>query len=457
MSATSGSALFTGSSLFSTDLQQVVQRAVSFASLPVQQMQNDLTALQSQQSAANALSSDFGAVQSAISAIGSAMSGAAAYAVSVGTSAVASAAIAGTPMPGTYSLNVISTGAFATSMSNDGLPAVSDPGKASISDAGSYTLSVGTASYTITPSGNNLTALVQALNTSGYVQATLVNIGGTGAPNYRLSVQGTQLGNLAIQLTAIDGSNPGQTLLTAQTPPGASAEYQVNGQPPAHIFSNTATVDVAPGLSVTLLTPGTTSVTVSPSTASLSRALAQFATAYNAAMSDINKNRGSNGGALAGQSVVLSLAQTLRGIAGYSTGNSGISSLTSLGFSFDQNGVLSFDAAAFAGATGGQTAQLTAFLGSSTTGGFLKAASDALNGVEDATSGVLTQQMKSLSSQITAKNDAISAQQDRVTQLQTNLNRQMAAADAAIASMEQQLQSLQGYFQAMSDARRANG
>jgi flagellar hook-associated protein 2 len=458
MSATSSSsALFTGSSLFSNDLQQVVQRAVAFASLPMQQMQNDLTSLQSQQSAASTLSTDFTALQSAVTGIESAISGAAAYTVSVGTTAVASAAIAAGAMPGTYSLNVIGTGRFATSMSSDGLPAVTDPGETSISDAGSYTLSVGTKSYTITPKGSTLSDLTQALNTSGYVQATLVNIGGSDTPNYRLSLQGTLLGDLPIQLTAIDGSNPGQTLLTAQTPPGAAAEYQVNGQPAAHIFSNTASVSIAPGLSVTLLSTGVTTVTVSPSTNALVKALGQFATAYNAAMADVNKNRGNGGGALAGQSLVLTLAQALRGITGYSTGNGGLSSLTSLGFSFDQSGVLSFDLSAFTNATSGQSGQLASFLGSSTTGGFLKAAADALEGVEDSSSGVLTQQLSSLASQITAKNDAIGAQQDRITRLQTSLNQQMSAADSAIAAMEQQLQSLQGYFQAMSDAQKAYG
>jgi len=456
MSATSSSsALFTGSSQFSNDLVQVVQRAVSFASLPMQQMQNDLTTLQSQQSAANTLNTDFTALQSAIATINSAMSGAAAYSVSVGTTSVATAAIAGSPMPGSYSLNVISTGSYATSMSNDALPTVTDPSTTNISDAGSYTLTVGSSSYKITPTGSALSDLAQALNTSGYVQATLVNIGGSGTANYKLSLQGTQLGDLPIQLTAIDGSNPGQTLLTAQTPAGASAEYQVNGQPAAHIFSNTASVSIAPGLSVTLLAPGTTTVSVNPSTAALSRALGQFATAYNTAMADVNKNRGNNGGALAGQSLVMTLAQTLRGIAGYSTGTSGLSSLTAVGFSFDQSGVLSFDASAFAAATSGQNAQLTSFLGSSTGGGFLKAATDALSAVEDSTSGVLTQQLGSLANQITKKNDAISAQQDRINELQTRLNQQMAAADAAIASMEQQLESLQGYFQAMSDAQRS--
>jgi flagellar hook-associated protein 2 len=190
-------------------------------------------------------------------------------------------------------------------------------------------------------------------------------------------------------------------------------------------------------------------VTVAPSTSALSSALSNLATAYNTAMSDINKNRGQTGGALAGDSLLMTLSDTLHSIAGYSTGDSGISSLTSLGLSFNQSGDLQFDSSAFASATSGQSAQLMSFLGSSSTGGFLQAASNALTGIEDPTNGILTQDLSSLSSQITSENTNISDEQDKVNTLQTNLTQQMAAADASIATMEQQLVSLQGYFQAM--------
>lgn len=454
MSSTSStSALFTGSSQFSSDLNAVIQRAVSFASLPLEQMQNELTTLESRQSATQTLDADFANVQSALGAVQSAITGTNAFSASVSNNAVASVTLTGTPMAGTYTVKVTSTGAYATSTSNDGLTQVSDPDSGNISDATSYSLTVGTQTTTITPSGNTLSDLADALNASGEVQATLVNIGSSSSPDYRLSLEGSQLGDLPIQLTAVNGSNPGQTLMTAQSPPGSAAEYQVNGAPSTPIESSSSTVTISPGVSVSLLGAGTSTVTVSPSTAALSSALSNLATAYNSAMSDINKNRGQNGGALAGDSILLTLTNTLENLAGYSTGNSGISSLTSLGFSFDQTGVLSFDPSAFATATNGQTAQLLSFLGSSSSGGFLEAATNALNGIEDPTNGILTQDLNSLSSQVTAQNTAITNEQDSITALQDNLTQQMATSDAAIATMEQQLISLQGYFQAMQTAQ----
>ena len=450
MSSTSSTnALFTGSSQFSSDLEGVIQRAVSEALAPLDQMQTDLTRLQSEQTAANTLNTDFAGLQSAVSAVESALTGTSAYQGTVSSSTVASVALSGTPMPGSYSVHVTSMGAYATSTSNDGLTTVSDPNSGNISDATSYTLTVGNNSYTITPSGNTLEDLADALSVSGQVQATLVNIGAPSSPNYRLSLEGTQLGDLPIQLTANDGTGKGQPLLTAETPPGSAAEYQVNGQPATPIQTSTPTVTIAPGVSVTLLAAGTATVSVNASTAALSNAFSQLASAYNNAMSDINQNRGQSGGALAGDSLVMTLEDTLQRIAGYSTGNSGLSSLTSLGFSFDESGVLSFNPSAFATATSGRMTQLENFLGSSTTGGFLQAATNALTGIEDPTDGILPQDLNSLSNQITAKNQAMSDKQDQVNQLQTNLTQQMAMADASIAGMEQQLQSLQGYFQAL--------
>jgi flagellar capping protein FliD len=155
--------------------------------------------------------------------------------------------------------------------------------------------------------------------------------------------------------------------------------------------------------------------------------------------------------------VLITLTDALQNVAGYTDGTSGISSLTALGFSFNTTGELSFDSSAFAIATSGQTSQLLTFLGSSSTEGFLEAATNALNAIEDTTNGVLPQDLNSLSTQITAQNTAISDQEDKINTLQTNLTQQMATADAAVATMEQQLISLQGYFQAMQTETQENG
>jgi flagellar hook-associated protein 2 len=453
MSTVPGS-IFTGSSQFSSDFQNVITRAVQIASLPMQQLQNDVSKLQSQSSEVTKLGTDFSALQTAIGNLNSAL-GSGSYTSSATSSVsganVATVALSGTPGVGTYTLEVDSLGSNASAMSNDGT-SVTDPTTSSISDASTFTLTVGTSSTTITPSGKTLSALVDAINSSSAgVQATVVNVGSTTSPDYRLSLQNSKLAAATIQLTAVDGSNPGQTLLTQQAE-GAAATYRVDGKPAAGsdpLSSDSATVTLAPGVAVTMQAEGTSTITVSRNTNAASNALSGFVTAYNAVQTEIATNRGQGTGALQGQSILMSLSSTLSQIANYATGTDGISSLTSLGLSFDSKGVMSFDSSAFATATSGQVSQLSAFLGSTSTGGFLKMANDALTSITDSTSGLIQTGVSALQGEITAENQNISEQQDRVDTLQTNLTQQMDAADAAIASMEQQYSYFYSMFQAM--------
>ncbi len=445
--STTSNPIFTGTSQFSASLQQAIAKAISQASQPIQQMQGDVTTLESQGSELSTLSSDFSALQSAVSGIESAV-GSGSYTPSVSNSSVASVALSGTPGTGSFSVTVDDLGAYSTALSNAGLPAVADPAKSSISDATQYTLSVGGTLHTITPASNTLSALADAINASGYAQAIVLNLGTASAPSYQLSLQGTELGDLPLELTAVDGSNPGQTLLTPETT-GAPATYQINGQPSTPLQSNSRTITAAPGVSVTMLETGTTTVTVGRSTFALASALQTFTSAYNKAQSEINNNRGQSGGALGGQSILSSLSQALDSLSGYSSGTSGMSSLIALGFSFDQSGVLSFDPTTLNKASTADFQQLSDFLGSSKTGGFLKLASDTLTGITDSDTGVLPLDISSIQDQITTTNRKISDQQSSLNTLQTNLQNQMAAADASIAAMEQQFLYLNEMFQAM--------
>ena len=462
---TTTSAIFTGSSQFSAQLQQIVTQAVSVASLPMQALQTDVSNLQSQSSELGTLNTDLGTLQSAITSLNSAL-GQASYTATSSTPAVATAAVTGTPTAGTISVEVDDVGAYASAMSSDGLPTVTDPTKTSISTAATYTLTVGNASYTITPQSNTLSALETAINATSdaNVEATLVNLGTSSSPDYRISLQGTQLGDLPIQLsvdgTDSDGNQTQQPLLTTGAT-GALATYRIDGEPAQSddpLTSSTPTITVAPGVSVTLVGTGTTTITVAQNTSAATKALSSFVTAYNAVTAEISTNRGSGTGALQGQSILSTLSETLRQISGYSTGTNGISSLTSLGLSFDDKGVLSFDSSAFATATSGNLAQLSSFLGSTSTGGFLKAANDALTGLTDPTTGVVQGAITSISNEVTNENQTISDDQDRINTLQNNLNTQMANADSAIAAMEQQYTYLSEMFSQMQvDAQQNSG
>jgi flagellar hook-associated protein 2 len=237
---------------------------------------------------------------------------------------------------------------------------------------------------------------------------------------------------------------------------GAQAQYQVNGSSVTST-SNSRSITLAPGLTVklqgqTASGAAATSINVTRNTAAISNALGSLVTAYNSAVTALSQNRGANNGALTGNSVVTSLSQMLEQLSSYSTGNSGVSSLTALGLTFDSSGVLSFDSSTFAAATSGNTDALLSFLGDPTTGGFLKSATDLLNGVEDPTSGMLKTEEKSAQDQITRQNNLISDEQTRIDNLTQSLQSQMAAADALVASLQQQVTYITNMFSAMQTA-----
>lgn len=454
MSTSISSSAFTGSSQFATSLQQSMQRALSIASLPMQEMQNDLNALQSQSSELGALRSSFNNVQSALDGVESAL-GLASFSSSVSDDSVASVAVTGTPVASSFGVKVVTLGAYATSMSADPLARVSDPSTSNFSDATRYTLTVGTASHTITAAGTTLADLADAINQNGAAHATVVNIGPPSAPDYRLYLQGKKLGDLPITLSSANGNSIGTNLLTPQTT-GSEATYQVNGQPSTPIPTDTRTVTVQPGVTVTLLSEGDATVDITRNTNALSSAFSNLASAYNSAMTEINKNHGASGGALSGQSIVMTLSSALRDMVSYSGGPSGAPNLTSLGLTLDRNGVLSFDTSKLKTAAAANLSAVTALLGSSDSGGFLKSANDRLNSFTDSTTGVLPGSISTVLSGITRKTAEIADEQDKLTTLQTNLQQQMSSADAAISALEQQQSYLQSLFSAMQTQTQAN-
>ncbi len=439
--------IFTGTSRYSADFQKIIERSVSIASLPLLQLQQAKTRLEDESEALRSLDSKFAGLQNAIAALAAGAAGGS-YSLSNSDGAVVMATISGEPLPGTYTIEVLDPGSFTTALSQDGLAVVTDPASENLSTASSFTLTVDGVDYTITPSAQTLAALAEAINAAGAgVSATILNLGSSSAPDYRLSLRAGKLGAVAIQLN--DGV---QDLLTT-TATGTLASYRINGQPAAAISSDTRSVTVAPGLSVTLLKAGTATLTVSRGTAAISNALSSLVNAYNDAMAELDRHRGQAGGVLSGNSIVAALSETLRNVAGYAAGTGGLDSLAALGLSFDDQGRLSFDATAFEQATSGRLNELLAFLGSPETGGFLKAATDALEAIREGSGGLLSGALSAIAATLQAQEARITAEQERIDALEKSLTEQMAAADALIAALEQKVRYFNTLFEAMRIAR----
>jgi flagellar hook-associated protein 2 len=450
--STSATPIFNGTSTFSTALQQVITNAVSLASLPMNQLQGEVTTLTSEQTALSSLSTSFSSLQSDVAAIDSAVSSGSYSATSSDTSVATATGSAGA-LPGTYSLDVISTGSQSNAQST---ATVTDPTTQNISSATTFTLVANGQQYTIVPppSSNSLDSLVTAINTTteGAVQATVINVGTISQPSYQLSLQNTEYSPDPITLD--DGT--GNILNSGTT--GSPVTYTINGDLPDGedpSTSNSLTLAISPGVSATVTGTGTTNITVGQSVSSISNAISTFVKDYNSAVTAVAGQRGSSGGALAGQGVVSMLSEALQNLT-YYTATGSIQSIADLGLTFSQTGVLSFNPTVLSAAASSDFQGVTSFLGSAAGGGFLQAATNVLSSVMEPRTGEIPTETSAVAGEIASINSEISADQSNLNTLQTSLTNQMDSADALIATMQQQYSYVTSLFSAMTANETAN-
>ncbi len=445
------SAIFSGNSRFAVDFKAVIDRSIAIASLPLDLLNGVKSDLEAQSAALDGLETKVSELRTAFQAVESS-TGVSSLGATVSDPAIARATVAANATPASYTLEVISLGAFSAAISGDGLPAVSAPESESISSALNFTLTINGTSFTITPAAQTLTALAEAINSTAgsSVRASIVNIGPPSSPDYRLALHSTKLSADTIALS--DGT--GDLLNTLVT--GTEAEYKVNGLA-TPIRTDSRTVTLAPGVQVELLGESAPGVPVTISVArddeAIRSALTAFANAYNAVLDEIDRHRGESAGALSGAPVLSTLSRSLREITSYSGGAGSIPSLASLGLAVDRFGRLSIDATRLDQRTSGDIDAVIAFLGRSSGTGFRGWADAVLDRVDEVGSGALDAAIDSVAEQIRSQDDAISAQQDRIAELRLSLESRMAAADALIASLEQQAQYMNGLFEAMRLSR----
>ena len=450
MSSTSSAITFNGSSTYASSFQQVIQRAVSIASLPISALQSNVSTMTSQKTALAGLDANFATVQASLQALGSAAAGT--FSATSSDSSKVSATATSAAFAGTYKVQVDDPGSSTVTLSHLGSITVADPTAGNISSSTSFTLTVNGVQTTINPSGTSLTSLASAINAANAgVQATVINVGSGTSPDYRLAVTSTNLGGDTIQLN--DGTKDLLDTLSTGTP----ALYEVNGST-TQLQSTTSQITLSPGLTANLLaqTTGSVTITVAKDFSALYSGINNFVSAYNSAVDALAQNRGQAGGALSGDSIVYTLTNVLNQIAQYSSASGGpLTSLAGLGVTPDDTGHLQFDQSVFASTN---DSDIQTFFGSLTSGSaFLNTANTALNFVTNSTTGIIPDEVNSLTSQITDTNTKITSQQANITQLENNLQAQLSQADAAIATLQGQKTYFQELFQAEYGNSSTNG
>jgi len=320
-----------------------------------------------------------------------------------------------------------------------------------------YNLVAGGTVYSFTPSDNSAAAVVDAINSlyGLHVQASVVDFGTSDSPDLRISMQSRAGSSTTSDLQKITAAN----FQNEQTQ-GALASYEMNSSG-VTTTSRTRSITISDGVTAHLTgisgdsaaTTAPADVTVTRSTSAVDAALSAFADAYNAAIDEVDTQRGQDAGALTGQSVISQLAGLLSKISTFSMDGQ-ISGLKAIGLDLQTNGHLTYTPFQFMAADIMSSISVTSFLGSASGGGFLKNATEVLSKIEDPATGLLKTSAADLKSQIVRITDTIAKKQSQVDALQIRLQNQMAVSDALIAAMEQKSSYFSSMFSAQETANR---
>jgi flagellar hook-associated protein 2 len=455
----STSTVFTGTSRFSADFSQVIQRSVSIASLPLTLLQQQKTKTDDQSAALKSLNIKVSTLQSSVLGLTNGF-GAGSFSTTNSNPNAAAVTAGESATTGSWDVSVNSLGA-STAFVVTGFPAVANPSADVYTSGASQTLLVDLdptdgnndpVVMTLYPAGQTLTDLVAEINKAAgnMVQASIVNVGSTSSPNYQLSLQSRTLGPVDITLT--DGATQSTNSPALR---GSLATYTVNG---AAIATDSRTVTLSPGITLDLkqTTSSPFTVSVNRSADSISNVLNNFINAYNNVVAEVDQHYGNKDAALSGDSILGTTQSTMRRLLTSIAPSGDFSSLASLGVGFDSNGKLYLDNEQFKKATDGKIDQVKSFFGTLDGSGFIKTANGVLDSLTQSSTGILSSAISSADNSSKAEAKHISEQQDYIDRLEQRLQAQMAAADAAIAMLEQQVTYLSGMWDAMKTASKSS-
>lgn len=424
---------FSGVSSFSQDFQQIVDRAVSIAQLPVRQIQNQQANLIGRRQALGGLRTAVNGFQSAVSALGSLGSSRGLSVTSTNTTRV-SAQLTGQATATSYTITDVASVAAKASESTVSGFANADTASADADGQLELVLGGETFALDLTTYGNNLEGLRDAINESGAgVSATILNTG-SGPTPYYLSITANASGATTLALRSQAG-NAGSNLLTNSNQ-GADAVFKLNGidvQKPDNLIT-----DVIPGVAFTILDETDEGESVllnlTSSRGTLATKLQNYVDAYNAAAEAVNGQIGENAGLLSGDPVIGQIQRSLREVTGY-LGDGDVRSLTDLGVEIDKNGVMSFNPTKFYSLP---TAQIEAgydFLGSPSAGfGGLASRLGQLTAV----GGFIPSQLNALDATDRRLSQSVADSVARIERMQATLSQKLQQADALLSSLEGQ-------------------
>jgi len=380
---------------------------------------------------------------------------------------VLTAAADSTALVGSYNIVVDRLAAAKTIRSSSFTSATAAIG------TGTVTITAGgtNTSVTVTGSNNTLTGLKDAINSSGAaVTASIVNVGTSASPDYRLTVQSKDTGTanaVTISGTLAGGADPfpggGEVVQAA-----ADALFSANG---LTVTRGTNTIsDVVSGVTLTLVKQGdadgvveatdaAATVTVALDGAALKDSIKKFAADYNAANKIVNeqfklnpdtKRQGVLGGDAALRAVISRLRNEISAAGGI---GAGIKYLSDIGVTFQKDGSLIVDDAKLANALAlDPTGVSNLFV--ITQNGIGKRLPDVIDDYISSVDGTLTFRQKGVQASVDQIDKKVAREERRIAAVEERLTKQFSALEKIVSQLKSQGEFLSQQLSALQLSRR---
>ncbi|HEX4022990.1 MAG TPA: flagellar filament capping protein FliD [Acidobacteriaceae bacterium] len=327
---------------------------------------------------------------------------------------------------------------------------------------GSLTLTVngGTAQTINTDSGGDTLAQFAADINDADTGVTANVI--TDAGGQRLSLTSNTsgaVGNFTISSTLADATNPSNTIGFTQPQTGTDASFTVDGI--SETSSSNTVTNAIPGVSFQLLSAAPTSpvqVEITNDNSDIETAVNTFVTDYNQAVTDMNAQEGndSSGSAepLYGSPTLALLQEQLASAASFvqSSGSGSVTSLTQLGISLNDDGTMTLDTSALDSTLNSNFQDVVNFFQpSATTPSFGDNFTTAVNNLgNSAPDGAVYLALQADSSTESTLNTNITNENTYITQQTATLTTELNQANYTLTEIPSQIDEINELYSAVT-------
>ncbi len=431
------------------DFKAITDIIIKSERQPITRLETDKRTEQNKLTAYGSLNTSLSSLRSAFAALNTEDAYEALKATASDTS-VLSATATSEATPGTFTLNVTSLARPQVTTSAAGQFADIN---ATIFDSGSFSITQDGDTTNVNLTGvDSLAELRDAINAQQTgVKASIIN-DGSGATPFRLILTSVTPG-LANAFTVSDttklGAGAAGAVLNLSTDAtngvARDTEFTYNG---IAVKSSSTTVNEAiPGLTLSVLKTGSTSVTVTDDNSSLKTKVKAAISAFNSfndffgAQTKLDTT-GSGRPPLASDPLLRSANRQLRAFFLSSHANSGsLDELLDFGITLDQQGKLQIDDAKLDSVLSSKRADVAAFFSGDS--GFAKKITDAIDGYTKA-GGAIDSVEDRIKRNIEKYTSKIQDLEFRLSNREQQLTAEFAAADRAISQLNSQSSSLAG-------------